>query len=241
MEVWAIVVAAGSGSRFGGAKQFELLGDRRVLDWAVAAARSVADGVVVVVPPGTDDGAVAVHGPVPGAESVVPGADSVVPGAATRAGSVRSGLGAVPLSAEVIVVHDAARPLASASLFAAVVKAVAEGADGAVPGLPLADTVKRVSAGVVAATLERSELVAVQTPQAFRAAALREAHGPGAEATDDAALVEAGGGRVVVVPGEVANAKVTTPEDLERARSLVKRGLVERGAGGAPAARRAGG
>ena len=120
-----------------------------------------------------------------------------------------------------VVVHDAARPLASSSLFAAVVKAVGDGADGAVPGLPVADTVKRVEGDVVVETVDRALLVAVQTPQAFRVDVLRRAHGGDPEATDDAALVERVGGRVVVVAGEADNRKITTPGDLAAARLLV--------------------
>jgi 2-C-methyl-D-erythritol 4-phosphate cytidylyltransferase len=112
-------------------------------------------------------------------------------------------------------VHDAARPFAAPALFEAVVAAVRAGADGAVPGIPVSDTIKRVVGGAVVATLDRDELVAVQTPQAFAAAALRRAHADGAaEATDDAALVEATGGRVVVVPGDPANTKITLRADL---------------------------
>ena len=211
MAVWAIVVAAGSGSRFGGPKQYEALGDRRVLDWSLAAARSVATGVVLAVLPER-------------ADAPEPEADVVVAGGLTRSSSVRAALAAVPASAEVVVVHDGARPLASPALFEAVVAAVRAGADAAVPGLPVADTVKRVLDGVVSATLDRGELVMVQTPQAFSAAALRRAHAvEAAFATDDAALVEAVGGRVVVVPGEADNAKLTSPADLGAARRLVGR------------------
>ena len=208
--VWAVVVAAGSGTRFGARKQYEMLGDRRVLDWAVDAARSVAGGVVVVVPDAD-------------ARTHEPGADVVVPGGATRSASVRAGLAVVPDDAEVVVVHDAARPLAPVALFESVVAAVTAGADGAVPGLPVTDTVKRVHAGAVVATLDRSELVTVQTPQAFAASVLRAAHASGGDDTDDAALVEAAGGRVVVVPGDAVNAKLTTRHDLELARVGVAR------------------
>jgi len=207
VSVWVVVVAAGAGERFGTQKQYEMLGDRRVLDWALAAARVVADGVVLVVPP---DRAAAHEA-----------ADAVVAGADTRAGSVRAGLAAVPDEAEVVVVHDAARPLASVALFEAVVDAVRRGADAAVPGVAMADTVKAVDGVTVTETLDRSRLVAVQTPQAFAAGALRRAHAGNGEGTDDAALVEAVGGRVVVVPGEAANAKITTQYDLLVARALV--------------------
>lgn len=201
-------MAAGAGARFGTPKQYELLGPRRVLDWAVAAARAASDGVVLVVPP-----------EVSGEHEE--GADLVVGGGPTRSASVRAGLGAVPDDADLIVVHDAARPLAPAWLFESVIAAVCAGADGAVPGVPVADTVKRVRAGEVQATLDRSELVAVQTPQAFRAGALRRAHAGAAEASDDAALVEADGGLVVVVAGDPRNTKVTHPDDLSRAREHV--------------------
>ena len=142
-----------------------------------------------------------------------------VEGGATRSESVRRGLDRVPDEATIVCVHDAARPFASAALFERVVASVAAGADAAIPGLPLADTVKEVDAdGVVVATPDRSRLVAVQTPQAFRAAVLRRAHAEGGEGTDDAALVEAVGGRVVVVAGEPANRKLTVPDDLAWAR-----------------------
>jgi 2-C-methyl-D-erythritol 4-phosphate cytidylyltransferase len=205
MAVWAIVVAAGAGTRFGRPKQFAVLGDRRVLDWSVEAARTVAAGVVVVVPPGTTGD---------------PGTDWVE-GGATRSASVRAGLGGVPDDAGVIVVHDAARPLATAGLFAEVVAAVLGGADAAVPGIALSDTVKRVDGSRVVETLDRAHLVAVQTPQAFRAGALRAAHADEREATDDAALVEAAGGMVVVVAGDPGNLKLTRPEDLAVARALL--------------------
>jgi len=201
LTVWAIVVAAGSGSRFGGPKQFEELEGRRVVDWALVASRSVADGVVLVVP--------ADH-----LEDEAPVADAIVAGGATRSASVRAGLDVVPADATVVVVHDAARPFAAPALFEAVVTAVRDGADGAVPGVALADTVKQVRDGQVVATLDRAELVAVQTPQAFAATALRRAHAGAGEATDDAALVEAAGGRVVVVPGDPANTKITLRTDL---------------------------
>ena len=119
-------------------------------------------------------------------------------------------------------VHDAARPFAPARVFAAVIEAVVGGADAAVPGVPVVDTIKVVAAdGTVISTPDRSTLVAVQTPQAFRLAALRAAHASGAEGTDDAALVERLGGRVVVVPGDPRNRKITEPADLAWARAEV--------------------
>ncbi len=210
-SVWAVVVAGGSGSRYGRPKQFDLLAGRPVVAWSVAAARSVARGVVLVAPPGREDDCMAF------------GADVVVTGGPTRSASVRSGLAAVPEEVAVVVVHDAARPLASHALFAAVVEPLlqspAAGAgpvDAVVCAVPVADTLKRVGndGATVTGTVDRAGLVAVQTPQAFRADALRRAHAGGADATDDAALVEALGGVVRVVPGEAHNVKVTLPSDL---------------------------
>ncbi|HVF74717.1 MAG TPA: 2-C-methyl-D-erythritol 4-phosphate cytidylyltransferase [Acidimicrobiales bacterium] len=198
MSVWAILVAAGSGSRFGAPKQYEPLDGRRVLDWSLDACRAACDGVVLVVPAdrlGDEEKA-----------------DAVVAGGATRSDSVRAGLAAVPADAQIVVVHDAARPSAPPRLFEAVIAAVRAGADGAVPGVPLADTVKRVDGDRVVETLDRSTLVGVQTPQAFKADVLRRADT--GDATDDAALVEAAGGTVVVVPGDPLNRKITHRSDL---------------------------
>lgn len=205
-EIWAIVVAAGSGDRFGEPKQFAVLAGARLVDRAVAAASSACDQVVLVLPtPSVWNG-----DPV----------SAVVGGGRTRAESVRAGLAAIPRSASIVVVHDAARPFASLSLFHSVIDAVRAGADAAVPGVPIADTVKRVDGDRVIETLRREELVVVQTPQAFRAEALRKAHASAGDATDDAALVEAAGGRAVVVPGDPRNLKITRPEDLVVAEAL---------------------
>lgn len=208
MTVWAVVVAAGRSSRFGRPKQYERLGDRRVIDWSLAAARASCDGVVAVVP--TERACGGEHA-----------ADAVVAGADTRSGSVRAGLGVVPPDSEVVVVHDAARPLATVGMFRSAVAAVAAGADGAVCAVPVADTVKRVQGSLVTATLDRHGLWAVQTPQAFVSSVLRRAHRGEPEASDDAALVEACGGRVVVVPGDPRNLKLTRPEDLAVAEALL--------------------
>ncbi|HEV8625437.1 MAG TPA: 2-C-methyl-D-erythritol 4-phosphate cytidylyltransferase [Acidimicrobiia bacterium] len=212
--VWAIVVAGGSGSRFGDSipKQFLELGGLRLIDWALAAAGAACDGVIAVLPATHLDATLA------------PGVTALA-GGPTRSASVRAGLAAVPAGAAVVVVHDAARPLADPTLFERVIAAVLAGADGAVPGVPVADTVKRVdpSDGVVLETLDRTALRAIQTPQAFAAAVLRRAHAREADATDDAALVEAVGGRVVVVDGDPANLKITGPDDLERAEAFLTR------------------
>ncbi|MFP5376664.1 MAG: 2-C-methyl-D-erythritol 4-phosphate cytidylyltransferase [Acidimicrobiia bacterium] len=208
MSVWTIVVAAGGSTRFGRPKQYAALGGRRVLDWSLAAAREASDGVVLVVPPEA-------------AGRPEPAADAVVAGAATRSGSVRRGLAAVPAGAEVVVVHDAARPLATPAMVRAGVEAVRGGAGGAVCAVPVTDTVKEVDGTTVVGTLDRTRLWAVQTPQAFRAAALRAAHEGEGEASDDAALLEAAGTPVVVVPGGPGNLKVTVPADLVVAEAFV--------------------
>lgn len=216
--MWAVVVAGGVGSRFGGAKQWALLAGRPVATWSVEAARQVCDGVVLVADP--DRGAL--------------GADTVVAGGDSRARSVRAGLAAVPADAAVVVVHDAARPLARPALFRTVVAAVTDTVAGAVPGLAVTDTLKRLAGGreppaPVAATVDRRGLVAVQTPQAFRAEVLRAAHRAEGEGTDDAALVEQAGAVVVVVPGDPANVKITTPDDLVVAEALLARRLPDAG------------
>ena len=208
--VWVIVVAAGRGTRFGGAKQYAPLAGRRVLDWSVATARTVADGVVLVVPPWQ-------------AADAEPEVDTWVPGGATRSDSVRAGLAVVPDDAAVIVVHDAARPLAPPSLFRAVIGAVRAGADAAVPGVEVVDSLRTRDGGAV----DRNSLVAVQTPQAFGADILRRAHAGGADASDDATLVEAVGGSVVVVPGQPTNRKLTDPGDLTVAESVLAARLKE--------------
>jgi 2-C-methyl-D-erythritol 4-phosphate cytidylyltransferase len=210
VEAWAVVVAGGTGSRFGGPKQFADLGGRPLAAWSLATARQVCDGVVLVVP-------------VDQIGTVRPDrwdADLVVPGGATRSESVRAGLAVVPDSAAIVAVHDAARPLARPALWEAVLAAVVAGADGAVPAAAVTDTVKEVGSDGHLVTLDRSRLVTVQTPQAFRAEILRRAHLVGADASDDAALVEAAGGRVVLVDGPADNLKVTSPLDLVVAAAL---------------------
>lgn len=207
MTTWAILLAAGRGTRFGGEKQFLDLGGMRIVDRAVHGAHEVVDGVVLVLPPG--------------ATWVGPPVAVVVPGGAERSDSVRAGLAAVPAEAEVIVVHDAARPLAGREVYRAVVAAVRSGADAAIPVLPLADTVKRVDGDRVVETVPRDGLVAVQTPQAFRAEVLRRAHDGSGDATDDAGLVERMGGTVVVVPGDPRGRKVTDPDDLDALAAIL--------------------
>lgn len=203
-KVWSIVVAAGSGLRFGGSKQFARAGGRRIVDWAVDEAKRHSLGVVVVLPESQLD-----------AENFGSGT-LVVAGGTTRSESVRRGLAAIPDEATIVCVHDAARPFASETVWHRVIGAIVDGAAGAVPGVPVVDTIKEVNtSNVVVSTPRRETLRAVQTPQAFRASALRRAHGSAAEGTDDATLVEKMGGEVLVVDGEAANRKITTPEDLE--------------------------
>jgi 2-C-methyl-D-erythritol 4-phosphate cytidylyltransferase len=203
VSVWSIVLAAGSGARYDPVrlKQHERLGPWRVLDLALERSRSVAEGLVLVVRADLVD-------------EPEPLANRVVAGGATRSASVRCGLAALPDECDVVVVHDAARPLAGAPLFHAVVDAVRAGADAAVPGVPVTDTIKQVDGARVVRTIEREALVSVQTPQAFVTDVLRQAHAVAGEATDDAALVEAIGGSVVIVPGDPGNLKITTPFDL---------------------------
>jgi 2-C-methyl-D-erythritol 4-phosphate cytidylyltransferase len=203
MSTWAIVVAAGTGTRFGDRKQYHPLRGARVLDWALRDAVARCDGVVLVVPPDQVDT------PEPSATVVVAGGD-------TRSASVRNGLAAVPEGADVIVVHDAARPVPMPEVWDRVLAAVAAGADAVVPAVPVTDTLREVGGEAV----DRGRFVAVQTPQAFRAAALRSAHAAGGDATDDASLVELAGGRVVLVDGDPANVKITTPTDLAIAELL---------------------
>ncbi len=202
-------MAAGSGRRFGGPKQFLELAGQPVASWSVRTAQSVADGVVLVVPAtaATELGDL--------------GSDRVVVGGDTRAASVRAGLAAVPDEATVIVVHDAARPLARASLYQDVIAVVRSGgAAGAIPVLAVSDTLKRVTGDLVQSTVGREGLVTVQTPQAFAAATLRSAHRSSGEATDDAGLLELAGATVRTVPGDPRNLKITRPEDLELAELL---------------------
>ncbi len=205
--VWTIVVAGGSGLRFGGRKQFADLGGRSVLQRSVDAADSVSTGIVIVVPADSvDDISLEADGHV-----------VVVAGGSSRAESVRAGLSALAGDAAVVLVHDAARPLATPALFARVVDAVSNGAAAVVPVVAVADTIRSVDGGVV----DRDRLLAVQTPQGFNAAILNEAHASSAEATDDATLVEALGHQIETVEGEPANRKLTEPTDLVSAAALI--------------------
>jgi 2-C-methyl-D-erythritol 4-phosphate cytidylyltransferase len=168
------------------------------------------DAIVVVAPPGWEEPAILLA-----EELVLSKVAAVVPGGATRAESVRAGLVEVPDEAVVVLVHDAARPLLDDSMIDRVLAPLSEGWDGVVPGLAVADTVKRVDGVRVVETVDRNDLVSVQTPQAFAADVLRAAYAGGLDgATDCASLVERRGGRVRVVEGESRLLKITTAADL---------------------------
>jgi 2-C-methyl-D-erythritol 4-phosphate cytidylyltransferase len=204
---WAIVLAAGGGTRFGGPKQYADLGGRTLLDRTTATAATACDGIVVVLPdPETAP-------PTPGVR---------VRGGATRAQSVRAGLAAVPDDAAIVVVADTAHPLATAALYRSVVGAVRDGgADAAIPGLPLTEAVATLEpGGYTGTTVAAAGRVLVQTPHAFRAGVLRAAHASGAEAVEDSSLVASLGAKVRIVPGDPRNLHVTTPAELELARLL---------------------
>lgn len=205
MEIWAVVVAGGFGTRFGRPKQLARLGDRRVIDHAIDAMAPHVTGTVVVGP--SELGSAA-------ALSV----KAVVGGGDTRSASVRCGLAAVPESATHVLIHDAARPLASAALVDRVVKALVGGAEAVVPVIPVTDTLRSIDGG----TVDRNRFVAVQTPQGFDIRRLLEAHRTDAEATDDAALVERHGVDVVHVDGEPDNLKITFGRDLAVAETLLQ-------------------
>ena len=217
-EVWTIVVAGGSGTRFGKPKQFELIAGRMVINWSTAVAAGL--GSVVAVVPSADLETAAVDD-----------ADIVVAGGSTRSESVRLGLAAVPQTARAVLVHDAARPLADRALFDRVLDAVSAGAPAVIPVVPVADSLRwRTDTDQGGPVIDRASVVAVQTPQGFDPSVLRRAHdvstaghGAAGSATDDASLVEALGVAVTTVPGDPANFKITTPVDLSVAIDILTR------------------
>ncbi|HYU58424.1 MAG TPA: 2-C-methyl-D-erythritol 4-phosphate cytidylyltransferase [Actinomycetota bacterium] len=229
MRAAALLLAGGRGERLADVpKALVHVGDRSLVEWAVAAVEAApeVEGFVVVLP--------AAAGLAVEAERIARAARSPkllapVPGGRERQDSVAAGLAALDRGFDAVLCHDVARPFASPALFARVLAALS-GADGAVPVVPLPDTVKRVQGGLVVETVDRDALAAAQTPQAFRRSALEEAHrraeAEGARATDDAALLERAGFRVAAVPGEPGNFKVTLPADLERARALAAAGAL---------------
>ncbi len=213
MTTWAVLVAAGRGDRLGAdrPKAFVRLGELPLLAESLRRLDDCEwiDGVVLVAPPEWEEPAILLA-----EELGVSKVTACVTGGETRSESVRLGVAEVPDEAAVILVHDAARPVLPDDVIPRLLEALALGWDGAVPGLPVTDTVKRVQAGGVAETLVRDELVAVQTPQAFVASVLRAAIA--GEGSDCASLVEANGGRVAVVAGDERLLKVTTQADLDR-------------------------
>lgn len=219
--VWAVLAAAGRGERFGGGrpKAFANLAGRPLLAESLERLEACdwIEALVVVAPAEWEEPSILL------AEELGVGkVHAVVTGGATRADSVRAGVAEVPEEAAVLVVHDAARPLLRGEVVERVVTAVGEAWDGAVPALPLADTVKLAQGEAVAATLDRAGLVAVQTPQAFLAASLRRGLEGSADATDCAGLVERTGGRVRLVEGDRRLVKVTTPADLDFVEALLE-------------------
>jgi 2-C-methyl-D-erythritol 4-phosphate cytidylyltransferase len=212
--VWAVLAAAGRGERLGSdrPKAFARLGGRPLLAESLERLEGSdwIDFIVIAAPADWEEPAILL------AEELGAGkVSSVVAGGATRSKSVREALAEVADDAAVVLVHDAARPLLPEEVIERVLAPLSEGWDGAVPGLPLSDTVKRVEGDLVVETLPRGELVAAQTPQAFVASVLREAlAGDVSDATDCAALVETRGGRVKVVEGDYRLVKVTNAADL---------------------------
>jgi 2-C-methyl-D-erythritol 4-phosphate cytidylyltransferase len=218
VSVWAILAAAGSGERLGldRPKAFASLNDRPLLAEPLERldASEWVEGIVVAAPPEWEEPCILV------AEEIAAGkVAKAVTGGATRSESVQNALAEVPDDATVVLVHDAARPLISDEVIERVITALADGWDGAVPTLPIADTVKRVDGETMAETLDREVLVTAQTPQAFVASALRDAFSTlqhsVTKSTDCASLMEANGGRVRAVEGDPRLLKVTTQADLD--------------------------
>jgi len=221
VSTWAVLVAAGRGERLGGdrPKAFIGLGERVLLAESLERleASEWIDAIVVVVPEEWEEPAILL------AEELNAGkVNSAVAGGATRADSVRAGVSEIPDDALIALVHDAARPLLSEEVIGRVLGGLGEEWDGVVAGVPLADTVKRVDQhGRVAETVDRTGLYAIQTPQAFAVATLRDALLRGGDASDCAGLVEAAGGRVRVVEGDPRLVKITTASDLAFVQTLL--------------------
>jgi 2-C-methyl-D-erythritol 4-phosphate cytidylyltransferase len=224
MRIVALVLAAGSGDRLGtgSPKALVPLRGRPMIHHAleVVASSGVAEGVVLVV---SESARSTFQSLIKGQPNLVR-LESLVTGGRTRQESVRLGLGAVPDGTEVVLCHDAARPLATPELFRRVVDGLG-GFEGCVPVVPSPDTVKLVQEGRVVRTLPRAQVGLAQTPQAFTLPALLDAHAraarQGEEGTDDAMLVEAAGYGVATVEGESLNFKITTAEDLRRAEQVL--------------------
>ncbi|TQM16025.1 IspD/TarI family cytidylyltransferase [Pseudonocardia kunmingensis] len=208
--IWAVVLAGGAARRFGDRpKQFERVGGMRMVDRTVAAARRTCDGVALVLPPGHSWTGEPV--------------DALAEGGDHQSESLRAGLATVPADAAVAVVADPAHPLASDALFRSVIAAVRDGADAAVPVVPILEVVQRVGGGRVLETLPKDDLVLTQTPQAFRAEVLRGVHADRPRPVENSGLLVERGYRVVTVAGDVRNVHVTTRAELAIAESLTSR------------------
>lgn len=218
-DVAVLVPAAGLGVRLGGGTPKalrELAGESLLVHCCRALADAPSVGLIVIAAPGDS---------VEFVQSLVPSA-RVVAGGATRQESVAAALAAVPAEFDIILVHDAARALAPSWMVEAVAGAVRAGHDAVIPVIEVVDTIKQVtSGGEVVATVDRSELRAVQTPQGFRRALLVKAHASAADShTDDAGLVERLGAPVHTVPGHPHALKITTPMDLLIAEAILNEG-----------------
>jgi 2-C-methyl-D-erythritol 4-phosphate cytidylyltransferase len=214
VSVWAVLAAAGRGERLGSdrPKAFARLGGRPLLAESLERLEGSdwIDQIVIAAPPDWEEPSILVA-----EEIAATKVSSAVRGGDSRSESVRLALAEVPEDAAVVLVHDAARPLLPDEVIERVLAPLSEGWEGVVPALRVSDTVKRVEGDRVLETLRRDDLVAVQTPQAFLADALRRAvAGDVSEATDCASLVEAGGGRVTWVDGDPRLLKVTDAADL---------------------------
>jgi 2-C-methyl-D-erythritol 4-phosphate cytidylyltransferase len=221
VAVWAVLAGAGRGERLGSErpKAFARLAGRPLLAESLERLEGSdwIDAIVVAAPPDWEEPSILV------AEEIGAGkVSSCVTGGDSRSESVKRALGEVPDDAAVVLVHDAARPLLTEAVIERVLAPLGGGWDGAVPGMPVSDTIKRVEGERVVETLPRDELTAVQTPQAFVASALREAlSGDLAGASDCASLVEAHGGRIKVVEGDRRLLKVTDADDLALVESWI--------------------
>ncbi len=204
----AIVVSAGKGVRFGGLKQLALIEDRRVVDISLSIANKCVDYVVCVKVPGVDFGELE--------------ADLIVEGGTTRSESVRAGIAKLPDQVKWVLIHDAARPLASIGLYERILGRLEDGAPAVVPVLGITDTVKEVVGNKVVSTLDRSRLFRAQTPQGFQRSVLELAYQSHVNTTDDSQLVEEIGIAVEAILGDENNFKITTSADLEQARDLVR-------------------
>ena len=223
MKASAIIVAAGSGTRLGRSepKAFVPLGGRTLLSWSLTTIGRVReiDEIVIAVPPGMETTA---RGEASGLAIPL----KITGGGAERQDSVRIALAITSAQSDLVIVHDAARPFATAEMFEACLKA-AERSGGAIAAIPVADTLKRVDdQRTIAATVPRASLWQAQTPQAFRRALLASAHERAVKehvvATDDADLVERMNARVEIVESTGFNLKITTAADLELAEALVR-------------------